>query len=428
MKKKKRIYYGWFVAAVCFLMVMVTLGFGSSTGGTYLTAITDNLGLKRGLFTIGDSLRYLTSAALCFCFGSVISKIGPRKMVGFGFAFLVVSFVVCAAANTYWHFYIGGILLGAGISWTTTSVVGYIVEKWFTNSKGTVMGVILAANGLGAVLSEQIITRVIYGMHGEIPSAEAQWRQAYIVTALLVAVIGMVVVLVLRGSPEEKGLAPLGTDKQKKENRRVSWIGYEFATVLKTPSFYLSGACLFCTGFILQSMNNMSKPYMYDLGIAKEYVITIFSLHAVILLAAKIFSGALYDKYGIRIAYGLCTACAVISLAALSLTTKDSTVTLWIYTIVSSFAQPLETVLIPLTVSTMFGQKSFSKVMGIYLALNYLGYAVGVPLANAVYDAMGTYRYMIVLMTPVMAVVAVAAQFSMAAADRKRKKYIEETT
>ena len=41
--------------------------------------------------------------------------------------------------------------------------------------------------------------------------------------------------------------------------------------------------------------------------------------------------------------------------------------------------------------SEMFGNRSFAKMLGIISALNTAGYAVGSPVVNFCYDALGTY-------------------------------------
>ena len=58
------------------------------------------------------------------------------------------------------YFCIGGILLGLGFSCTTTTMVGSIINKWCCESKGTIMGAVLAANGIGGAIAIQIITPV----------------------------------------------------------------------------------------------------------------------------------------------------------------------------------------------------------------------------------------------------------------------------
>lgn len=61
------------------------------------------------------------------------------------------------------------------------------------------------------------------------------------------------------------------------------------------------------------------------------------------------------------------------------------------YGVFSSFALPLETVMIPLVVTELFGSVSFAKLLGIYVSVNTAGFAIGNPIANLVFDLCGTY-------------------------------------
>jgi len=423
-QKKAKFHYAYIIFAVCFLSVFATLGFGSSPKSTYLTAITAQLGLERGLFTVNDSMRYLSTALLNFFFGALVMRLGARRMVGFGFSFLIAACLIYSVSNTYWQFYIGGLFLGAGFAWTSTTIVGHIVEHWFTNSKGTVMGVILAANGLGGIVSENVVTRILYGMDASLPTDQARWRLGYRLTALLFLIVGLLVVALLRNKPSDVGLEPLGQNAVKKAKRGANWEGFEMADILKKPYFYLSGVCVFIMGFILQTMSNVSKPHMYDLGISKEYVIYVFSVHALVLFAAKILAGIGYDRFGIRVTFAACCAAAITSLLCLSITTPESTVVLWLYSIISSLAMPLETIMIPLLVSELFGHKAFSTVMGYYLSLNVLGYACGVPLANLSYDILGSYRPILIVLTVVMTLASAAAMISFRIAKKDREAFL----
>ncbi|MBP5294596.1 MAG: hypothetical protein J6Y95_02620, partial [Lachnospiraceae bacterium] len=114
MEKEKKsrggIHYAWVIFAVCFFVIFFSLGFGSSTKSTFLAAVTGQMKLDRGFFSIGDSLRFVVTSILSFFFAFFVGKIGVRRMVGAGFAVLILSMLVQANATTYWHFYVGGIL------------------------------------------------------------------------------------------------------------------------------------------------------------------------------------------------------------------------------------------------------------------------------------------------------------------------------
>ena len=74
-----------------------------------------------------------------------------------GFGCLVGSCVVNSLSSHVVGFYVGEILMGIGLAWTTTTMVGYVVGKWFTSKKGTIMGFVLAANGIGGATATDIL-------------------------------------------------------------------------------------------------------------------------------------------------------------------------------------------------------------------------------------------------------------------------------
>jgi len=82
----------------------------------------------------------------------------------------------------------------------------------------------------------------------------------------------------------------------------------------------------------------------------------------------------------------------------------------------------METVLIPLYASDLFGQKSFNKTMSVFAAVNTAGFALGAPIINGFYDASGSYKYGFILFAVIMLVVLVGFQFVINAAHKERKK------
>ena len=159
--KPIKFHYAWVIFVICFLMVGCALGFCSSNKSLYLAAITNDLGIPRSLYSISNSCRYVATAVVNLFFGKLIGKLGARKMAFLGFLTLAASCAVSASASSLAMFYLGGVLLGVGLSWTTTTMVGYVVEKWFTGKKGTIMGFVLAANGVFGALAAQIVTPIL---------------------------------------------------------------------------------------------------------------------------------------------------------------------------------------------------------------------------------------------------------------------------
>lgn len=413
-KHRIRFHYAWVIAATCFLSVALSLGFNSSPNSLYLSAITEELGLPRSLFSIGTSFRFVTLAVVNLFFGRLVHRLGTRKLMAMGFVCLFVYDFVASRSHTVWGFYLANVFFGLGEAWTTTSLVGIVVERWFTGNKGTVMGVILAANGLGGVISSQLLTRIIY-------SAADGWRRAYLTVAALMLAAGLVVLLLMRDTPECMGLQPLGTGQaaQKKQRGR-EWVGMEAREVLHRPYFYACAVCVFLTGLILQAISGISSAHMKDQGLSAEAIANAMAAGSVVLMVSKTSTGALFDRFGLRATMLICSFSAV--LALLLLADVSSPAMALVYRFFIAFGLPLETIMVPLIAKECFGQRSYAFLMGLMVSCNTLGYSIGAPLMNYVYDVCGTYSGGMLVMAGVMVVVAVIMQLVITAAHKERQR------
>ena len=415
--------YPWVIVATGFLMVMVGLGFGSYSRSTYLKVVTEQMGLERGAFALSDTIRNLVSAVLSIYFGKILFRFDARKMIAGGFAALTASFVFNAIATGYLEFYIGGVFLGIGLAWTTTTIVGVLVERWFTGNTGTIMGVILAANGVGGFLSEKIVNRIIYGFDLSRPVSEGRWREAYWFVAILFAVVGVIVVLLLRNKPEDLGIEKLSLAESKKKNGRIeSWEGMDLKHFVRKPYFYMAFLSVFFNGIILQAMVTLAKPLMQDVGIGMDVIDRGYSFYAFLLVGTKVLTGIIYDKFGLKTVYSLCSIGSLAAVFLLLFQSPDKAYLTYAYLLIAPFGLPLESVMIPLIAKGLFGMKDYTKFMGYFFAVNTLGMAVGTSASNLVYDIIKTYvpcLKVLIVMFLVTAVIGIVA-ISMAQKERQR--------
>ncbi|MBR5218758.1 MAG: MFS transporter [Clostridia bacterium] len=397
--KKIKLEYKWIVAAACFLMVFTVLGFCSSSKSVYIAAITEALGISRSVFSINDSCRYVTTAVANLFFGVLISRFGERKLIAAGFASLIISCVLYSVGRSIYVFYIGGIFLGLGLSWTTTTMVGAVIGKWFKEKRGTVMGAVLAANGVGAALAIQVVTPVIY-QEGTLFG----YRDAYSIVALILLVVGIIVVSLVKGNKDSEEKVDT-----KKKPKGKTWVGLTFGEIIKKPYFYGALICIFLTGMVLQGISGVAAPLLRDVGLSDEYVATVLSVHALALTLFKLGCGVLYDKFGLRRTVNVCYVTAMLVMIALSLVTKSPAgmILAMFYGIFSSLALPLETIMLPICTGELFGENSYNKILGIVVAVNSAGYAMGAPLANLSYDLLGTYNPALYISAGLMVVIMI---------------------
>ena len=103
-----------------------------------MECLTEALNIPRSLFSLNDSVRFLTAAVVNLFFGALIKKLGARKMVGIGFLCLMGSMQVYARAEHVAVFYIGGFLLGVGLTFCTTTLIGSVIRRWVKQNTGTI--------------------------------------------------------------------------------------------------------------------------------------------------------------------------------------------------------------------------------------------------------------------------------------------------
>lgn len=401
----------------------MTLGFCSSGKSLFLAAMTEALGIPRSLFSISDSCRYIATALVNLIFGSLLEKLGSRKLTAIGFLCLVVSCLIYAWATTLPLFYIAGTLLGIGLALASTTMASSIVRRWFHKDLGKYMGIVFCANGLGGALSAQIFSPIIYREGNPFG-----YQDAYLLKAVLMLVVGIAVVILLRDRPKDAP-ALVAPTSGKKKPRGGLWEGIPFQQAKKRPYFYLAALTVFFCGFILQGLSGIGAAHMKDVGLDADYVATVLSIGSLALTCTKLLVGFLYDHKGLRITVTMCYIAAVIALVCMAI--LDDSVTGKVlavsYILLYSLALPLETLVVPLIANDLFGLASYDQILGILLCMNYSGYALGAPVFNVCYDSIGSYVPVLIVCCGIMVAVATLFQFVLNASQKDKQAILNKT-
>ena len=409
--------YRWIVVASCFMLAFSGLGFCSGTKSLYLVAITEATGIKRSLFSISDSCRYITTTVVNLFFGFYLARYGAKKLIAAGYLSLILFALIYAKATTPWMFYIGGAFLGLGLSWMGTAMIGHVISAWFQEKRGTVMGIALAANGLGTAVMTPIVSPIIY-REGDVFG----YRKAYLLTAVVMAVIGTLILIFLREYPSDydRSRARLPVKKRPRD----AWSGIALDQALHTPWFYAAALCVLLTGMSLQSVSGIAVAHMKDVGLETTFIAALVSVRSILLSADKVLVGYLHDRIRIRRTLTLCGLCGAVGMFLL-FCVRPTVGGKWaaiVYTPVMAMAVPLETIMLPLLAGNLFGECAYEKMLGILVSISTAGFAIGVPLTNLCYDLIGTYRPMLLTLSCVMAAVTTAYQFVFRAAAKTRSE------
>ena len=397
-------------------MIMITLGFCSSTKSLYLDVVTKALNIDRSLFSLNDTCRFVANAIVNLFFGSLISKFGTKKLMLAGITCLCAAMILYATATNLWMFYLGGVFLGVGFSWTGTTMIGCVINKWCRENRGTIMGAVLAANGIGGTIAIQLLSPII-------EAGGEHYRNAYVISAIAVLTVGLLVLIFMREAPKNTAHS---TSHTKKRGRGAPWVGIPFAQIKRLPYFYITLVCIFLTGFCLQGIGGIAKAHMRDIGLSPEYVAFALSFHSLMLAGFKFLTGFIYDKFGLRFTASMCSITASIVIFLLGMIT-NSTLGMFIamiYSIFSALALPLETIMLPIFASDLFGDASYEKILGIFVSVNVTGYALGAPIVNLCYDLCNTYVPILFICAAIMLMITVTLQFTITKAHAMQTKVV----
>ena len=406
--------YWQVMVSVCALMVLIVLGFCSSSKSIYIAPVCNALGISRSAFAINDCLRYISTAVVNIFFGTLIAKFGSKKLILAGFVSLIVSMLIYSQSTNVFGFCMGGMLLGVGLAWTTTTMVGSVVDKWCQKNKGTIMGVILATNGIGATIAVQILTPVIYETQNPFG-----YRKAYILVSAILLVVAVIVMVFFKDKPDNDECFEKNAVIQPNDIPHRS--GKSFAIPQKAY-FYAALVCIFFTGMILQSINGIVAPMLGDLGFESSYVATILSVSSLILALSKFTTGFMCDRMGVKKTSLSCFVMALISMILL-FNANPSTIgklIAMVYAVLSSFALPLETIMLPIYAKEFSDKDNFNKILGVFVSVNTAGYAVGAPVANLCYDILGSYNVVLYISCALIVLDAVVMHMAISKANKDK--------
>ena len=94
-----------------------------------------------------------------------------------------------------------GVVVGTGTGMTALVLGATVVNRWFAEQRGLVMGMLTASTATGQLLFLPLLAMVVQ---------ELGWRAAVLGVACAALVIVPLVMLLMRERPRDVGLAPFG--------------------------------------------------------------------------------------------------------------------------------------------------------------------------------------------------------------------------
>ncbi len=371
------IFYGWVIVWAAFTILFVSFGAAYSFTA-FFTPLQDEFGATRGdtslVFGIAGFLYFFLGAFS----GPAGDRLGPKPVVVFGAIVAALGLYFAATATrieqVYWGYGLG---VGVGVGCMYVPAVG-AVQRWFARRRATASGLAITGIGVGTFVAP-------FAAHELIQLLD--WRQTYIVLAIIVLVLGIVSGLLLENSPAARGLHPDGS--RLPPASRDSAPSLDVRAARRTLPIWLVyfGSLLVSIGLFMPFVH--LKPFARDIGLSATTGIWIVSSIGIGSILGRMLLGPIAERFGRKPV----VLALYIGLAAIFLFWYVST-SLWMlifFGIVFGTLYGGFVALAPALLADYYGVEHAGGILGFVYSSVAVGALIGNPIAGYLYDAARNY-------------------------------------
>jgi sugar phosphate permease len=376
----RRMYYGWVVAGVTFLALLVSAGLRSAPT-VLIKPLEEDFGWSRGGISFAISIGLLLYGLSAPAVGSLMDRLGPRWLMLAALLLIGGSAALSAGMTTLWQFtLLWGLLGGIGTGLVALVLGATVANRWFSTRRGLVVGIFGSAASAGQLVFLPLLTWLIVAIG---------WRGSVLFLGACVLVPFVVTWLFMRDSPAELGLQPLGA-RETPQVAAAARLGPIMPLAVRVPEFWLlSGTFFICGATSNGLIGTHLLPHAVDIGISKVTAAGLLGVMGAMNFAGTITSGWLTDRYDPRkllATYYLLRGCSLFLLPFVS-----GFEGLVIFAVVFGLDY-IATV--PPTVALtadIFGRRHVGTVYGWVFAAHQIGAASAAYLGGLARDAFGDY-------------------------------------
>lgn len=410
MKKRGNVHYAWYVLIACCAIQAGSLGAISNCKGVFYDAICTDLGLSLGTFTLQGVFAGIASAAMTPAAMKLLKKFPMHKVLfaacaGYSGTQYVMSYF---DANVF-LWYLVAILQAIAGAFLLFLPVPIILNRWFAKKKGLATAIATSFSGLSSMLLNPVYASI---------TEQFGWRTGYrFVAVLSFLIVGPILLFVLRGSPEEKGMRAYGAKEQPMEaaNTKSGRDKLDHHGVLLMSCLVIMAICVSC-GSCFQS--HLTK---YGITIGMTLQVSAL-LPSAAMLGGVIFKPAMgicADKIGPNRTAGIFFALNVIGFAMLLLS-GASMLCLYLGSFFCGVSMAANVVLFPLLIGNALRDYDFDRYYAyLSMAISMTGVSAG-AMFGYVFDWTNSYIPCFVILLCVAIVNVVSLLVMVTAVNRER--------
>jgi sugar phosphate permease len=390
-KKRRRIFYGWYLVAASIAVNTIFSAAYFQGFGVLILPIERTFGWDRWVISAAMSLRQLESGILSPVVGFLLDRFSSRKLIFWSAVISGVGFLGLAFTHGIVGFFLFFVIISLGASGVSHGVTWpVIISRWFRRNRGLAIGLAVTGPIFGSpivILNTQI--EEAYG-----------WRAVLIGYGIVILIGITLLSMLVRDRPEPYGLRPDGdppeedasTEGSTSPSARRPDIGLTLHAVLRTKEFWLFTTYLSGTFAVNSAFQVHMIPYFQqDIGLTSAWAAVVLSMVFIISGIGRVGGGYLLDKIDYRLV--LAVVAAMMGFSLLYLQVVD------VHTVSGTLPFALMFgvsfgCLVPMrgaVGSIMFGTRAIGGVLGILQGAPIAAGVIGPLVMGIIFDLNGNY-------------------------------------
>jgi predicted MFS family arabinose efflux permease len=381
------VHRAWFVAAVAFVTIIGAAAF-RSVPGLLIDPLHQEFGWSRGIIGAAVSINLALYGLTAPFAAALMDRFGIRRVVAVALIMIALGSGLTVWMTAAWQLLLcWGLLVGLGTGSMALAFAATVTNRWFTERRGLVTGILTAASASGQLIFLPVLALMVDA---------GKWRPAAVTVALAALAVVPFVWLLLRDHPADVGLKPYGAKEFVPKPAPVPGAARRAVTVLFSaartgPFWLLAGTFAICGASTNGLIQTHFVPAAHDEGMPVPAAASLLAVIGVFDVIGTIASGWLTDRFDPRRLLAVYYALRGVSLLFLPMLLFPTVHPPMIFFIVFYGLDWVATV--PPTVALcreQYGDDS-AIVFGWVLASHQVGAALVAFLGGVARDVFGTY-------------------------------------
>jgi sugar phosphate permease len=395
---------GWGTIIYCLLMFWFYAGMVNDSSNVVAPAVAEKLGIAAGTVLNMGTVAAMVGVVFFFIMGAVNRKIGPRMTSFICLILAGVGYFGMGHAGSLAQYAVSLCVCTIGAMSAGYIAGGALVAQWFPKKKGIVMGYTTMGHNMATGFFVPLITLLV---------ARLGVTNAVVLPAVLVIILAIVGALLMRNTPQERGIYPDNVSKEEYEaeyfNEEIDEDGgWTVKKLFTKKTFWLvaiaSGGYQFVSTIIITQLVVRNQ----EVGFTQAQAVGIMTVLAFAGIVGSWIIGALDQKIGTKktmIFFGIWYA------VALFLEVTEIRALVIVFLVMFALALGGSANFTTSLPAAVFGRHGFKKVNSVLFPIQALVSSFGFCVNGNVLNATGNLRMSYIIAAVAALVVVVIVLF-----------------